>query len=105
VATQQAYFEVLSADQAEQVRTALDELSSQEISDGLRSTAAVLRSSFLIQQGLYSDARKELTAALVTDPSESTLHFLLGLLYDRMGLTDMAGREFLEARDLVNRGQ
>ncbi len=105
VATQQAYFEVLSADQAEQVRTALDELSSQEISDGLRSTAAVLRGSFLIQQGLYSDARKELTAALVTDPSESTLHFLLGLLYDRMGLTDMAGREFLEARDLVNRGQ
>jgi hypothetical protein len=105
VSTQQAYFEILNPDQADQVRAVLDQLGSPEVSDGSHTSAAILKSSFLFQQGLYCAARKELTSGVVKDPAEPTLHFVLGLLYEHVGLMEMAGQEFLQARDLTDRGE
>jgi hypothetical protein len=105
VSTQRAYFEILNPDQADQVRAVLDQLGSPEVSDGSHTSVAILKSSFLFQQGLYSAARKELTSGVVKDPAEPTLHFILGLLYEHVGLMEMAGQEFLQARDLTNRGE
>ena len=101
--TQQAYFELLGADQADRIRTTLDLLTSERISQGSGSGVVALKSGFLIQQGLYSEARKELVSAAKADPTEPTLHFLLGMVYEQVGLVDMAGREFWEAHDLVSR--
>lgn len=101
--TQQAYFEVLGADQADRIRTTLDLLKSEGVSQGSRSGVVALRSGFLIQQGLYSEARTELVSAAKADPTEPTLHFLLGMVYEQVGLVDMAEREFWEAHDLVSR--
>lgn len=101
--TQQAYFELLGADQADRIRTTLDLLTSEGISQGSRSGVVALRSGFLLQEGLYSEARKELVSAAKADPTEPTLHFLLGMLYEQAGLVDMAGRKFWEAHDLVSR--
>ena len=103
VPTQQAYFELLGADQADRIRTTLDLLNAEGVSQGSRSSVVTLRSGFLIQQGLYSEARKELVSAARVDPTEPTLHYLLGMLYEQAGLADMAGREFSEAHDLVSR--
>lgn len=102
---QQAYFEVLGADQADRIRTTLELLKSEGVSQGSRSGVVALRSGFLIQQGLYSEARKELVSAARADPTEPTLHYLLGMLYEQAGLADMAGREFWEAHDLVSHGR
>jgi hypothetical protein len=103
VPAQQAYFELLGADQADRIRTTLDLLNAEGVSQGSRSGVVALRSGFLIQQGLYSEARKELVSATREDPTEPTLHYLLGMLYEQAGLADMAGREFSEAHDLVSR--
>jgi hypothetical protein len=99
---QQAYFELLGPDQADRIRTTLDLLNSEGVSQGSRSGVVALRSGFLIQQGLYSEARTGLVSAARADPTEPTLHFLLGMLYEQAGLADMAGREFWEAHDLVS---
>jgi len=102
-ATQQAYFELLGADQGDRIRTSLDLLNSEGVSQGSRSGVVVLRSGFLIQQGLYSEARTELVSAVRVDPTEPTLHYLLGMLYEQAGLTDMAEYEFWEAHNLASR--
>jgi len=102
-ATQHAYFELLGVDQGDRIRTTLDLLNSEGVSQGSRSGVVVLRSGFLLQQGLYSEARAELVSAVRVDPTEPTLHYLLGMLYEQAGLGDMAEREFWEARNLVSR--
>ncbi|HET8576101.1 MAG TPA: hypothetical protein VFO18_03300, partial [Methylomirabilota bacterium] len=70
-----------------------------------KSGVALLRAGWLFQEQLYADARRELVTALAADPDEPTLHLLLGQIYDRIGLGDMATREFIEARDLSSRRQ
>ena len=100
---QQAYFELLGADQADGIRTTLGLLNAEGVSQGSRSGVVALRSGFLIEQGLYSEARTELVSASRADPTEPTLHFLLGVLYERAGLADMAEREFWEAQNLASR--
>jgi Flp pilus assembly protein TadD len=55
------------------------------------------------RDGLYVEARRELLAALAKDPDEPTLHFLLGQVYDTIGLGELAQREFIEASDLSPR--
>jgi len=64
------------------------------------STLALLRAGFLVQAGLYHDARKELVAAIATDATEPSLHQLLGHVYDRIGMKDLATDSFDEARFL-----
>ena len=100
---QQAYFEMLSAEQAYQIRRELDSVAAGGTSDGSRTGPVVLRAGFLVQQGLYTEARRELAAAIASDPREPTLHYLSGVLYERLGLPGLAAQEFLEARDLIGK--
>jgi Tfp pilus assembly protein PilF len=59
-----------------------------------------LRSGLLFGEGLYHEARRELLAGIAVDANEPTLHVLLGHVYDRMGLKDLAAEAFEAARVL-----
>lgn len=100
---EQARFEVAAAGKADRVRVTLGLLAGDPSGSGSLSSVATLRAGFLIQEGLLADARRELLAAISADPDEPTLHFLLGQVYGRIGLTELAQRELFEAHSLSGR--
>ncbi len=97
-----ALFEIVSEADARRVREALDLLTPATLPGYSRSTIVVLRAGLLLQERLYADARHELMVGLSADPDEPTLHILLGEVYERIGLVEIAAREFAEARDRVS---
>lgn len=101
VPRQHAFFELLSPDEADGIRSALATLSSSETPEASPASLAVLRNAYLIQVRLYSDARRELSSAIAADPAEPTLHYLQALLYERTGLADLAAQEHLAAQRLT----
>ena len=101
--TQQAEFQILSADEAKRVRESLDILVPASLSGYPPSSVALMRAGYVLRDGLYADARRELMTALAKDPDEPTLHLLLGQVYEQVGLGELAQREFIEARDLSGR--
>ena len=60
-----------------------------------------MRAGLLFQETLYADARRELSAAIGAAPEEATLQLLLGHVYDRTGLKQLASNEFDEAEALT----
>ena len=60
-----------------------------------------MRAGLLFQETLYADARRELVQAITASPEEATLHLLLGHVYDRTGLKQLAANEFDEAEALA----
>jgi hypothetical protein len=100
---QQTEFEILRAAEAARVRESLDMLVPGSLPGYPPSSVALMRAGYELRDGLYADARRELLTALAGDPDEPTLHFLLGQVYDTIGLGELAQREFIEARDLSNR--
>jgi len=48
-------------------------------------------------------SRARAPRALAKDPDEPTLHLLSAQVYETTGLTDLAQREFVDARDLAAR--
>lgn len=100
---QQAEFAILPAAEAARVRESLDMLVPASLPGYPPSSIALMRAGYELRDGLYADARRELLTALAGDPDEPTLHFLLGQVYDTMGLGELAQRELIEARDLSNR--
>jgi hypothetical protein len=103
-APQETEFEVLSAADAARVRESLDLLTPASLPGYSASSVALMRAGYMLQDGLYADARRELLTALAADPDEPTLHLLLGQVYDTVGLKELAQREFIEARDLTKSG-
>src|SRR5215470_725 len=98
---QEAWFEVVDAPRARAVAADLSGLE-QELGAGVSPTSrAVLRAGLLAREGLLHDARRVVVAALATDRDEPTLHLLLGDLYTRTGLTDLAAESFDEAQFLI----
>jgi hypothetical protein len=87
---QRASCDVVPAADAARVKDALAVLA----------TLALMRAGLLFQEALYADARQELVRAIGTSPEEATLHLLLGHVYDRTGLKQMAASEFDEAEAL-----
>ncbi len=102
-APQRAEFEVLPEPDAARVRSALADLTPAALEGQDGSPLVLMRAGLFFQEGLYADARRELMAAIVKDPDEPTLRQLLGYVYDRMGLTDLAAQEFDEAEFLATR--
>ena len=100
---QQVEFEILPASEAHRVHEALDSLVAASLPGYPPSSIALIRAGYVLRDGLYVEGRRELLAALAKDPDEPTLHFLLGQLYDTIGLGELAQREFIEARDLSPR--
>ncbi|MBI2525448.1 MAG: hypothetical protein HYV93_05655 [Candidatus Rokubacteria bacterium] len=98
---QRAEFEILPPADARRVQQALALLVPSALPGQSGSTLALLRAGFLSQEGLYQEARKELLAAIAADATEPSLHQLLGHVYDRMGMKDLATDAFDEARFLA----
>ncbi len=100
---QEAWFEVLDAARARAVAGDLTALE-QELGTAVSPTSrAVMRAGLLAREGLLHDARRVVVAALDGDRDEPTLHLLLGDLYTRTGLTDLASESFDEAQFLLKK--
>ena len=95
---QRAEFELLTPSEAARVRASLDLLRPGALAGYPRNTIVLMRAGFLLQEGLLDGAQRELLAAIASDPEESTLHELLGRVYERLGLRDLAAGEFAAAR-------
>jgi len=100
---QQAEFQILPAAEAKRVRESLDMLVPASLPGYPPSSVSLMRAGYVLRDGLYANARRELLTALAADPDEPTLHLLLGQVYDAIGLGELAQREFTEARDLSGR--
>ena len=100
---QQAEFQILPAAEAKRVRESLDILVPASLPGYPPSSVALMRAGYVLRDGLFADARRELLTALAGDPDEPTLHLLLGQVYDTIGLGELAQLEFIEARDLSGR--
>jgi hypothetical protein len=100
---QEAWFEVVDGARA---RAVADDLAGleQEMGGAVSPTSrAVLRAGLLAREGLFHDARRVVVTALAADRDEPTLHLLLGDLYTRTGLTDLAAESFDEAQFLLSK--
>ncbi len=102
--TQQGQFTILPGAEAGAVRNTLAALTSQALAGYPRQTIALLRAAYLFERGLFTDSRDELQVALATESGEPTLHVMLGQVYERTGLPELAAREFAEARFLTAGG-
>ncbi len=98
---QKASFEVAPAADATRVNDALGVLTPASAGSYPPATLALMRAGLLFQETLYADARRELIAAIAAAPEEATLHLLLGHVYDRTGLKQLAANEFDEAEALA----
>jgi len=79
---QQVEFEILPAGAAARVRESLDSLVAGALPGYPPSSIALIRAGYVLRDGLYVDARRELLTALAKDPDEPTLHLLLGQVRD-----------------------
>ena len=95
---QRAEFVLLPAAEVSRVK---GELASLQTSGASPTTAAVMRASYLLREGCHLEARRELLPAIAADPSEPSLHQLLGYVYDAMGLKSLATESFDEATFLA----
>jgi hypothetical protein len=98
---QRASFEVVPAADASRISDALGVLTPADAGGYPPATLALMRAGLLVQETLYADARRELIAAIAAAPEEATLHLLLGHVYDRTGLRQLAAGEFDEAEALA----
>jgi len=96
-----ASFEIASAADATRVADALGVLTPASAGNYPPATLALMRAGLLFQETLYADARRELVQAIAASPAEATLHLLLGHVYDRTGLKQLASNEFDEAEALA----
>jgi hypothetical protein len=94
---QQTQFEIVSAPEAHRITGAIAQLRSDTLAGYPPSTIVVARAGLLLQERLYADARREILAGLAADPAAATLRQLLGLVYERSGLGDLAVQEYEEA--------
>ncbi len=100
---QRTEFEILAPAAADRAREAAELLTPASLPGYSRSSVALVRAGFFFQQQLFADARRELMAAIAADPDEPTLHMLLGQVYERIGLPELATHELVEARNLSSR--
>jgi hypothetical protein len=100
---QQAEFTILSSEDGARVRSDLESLDPARLGEYPRNTLRLVRAGYLVDQELFEEARRELRAAIAADPDEPSLHVLLGNVYERVGLDDLAAEEFDEAQFLTTR--
>ncbi len=98
---QKAAFEVAPAADITRVTEGLGVLTPASVASYPPATLALMRAGLLFQETFYADARHELVQAIAASPEEATLHLLLGHVYDRTGLKQLASNEFDEAEALA----
>jgi hypothetical protein len=96
-------FQLLAPAEAKAVEKDLASLRS--VSGVSKTTEAVLQAGLLASRELYYDAREVLSEAVKADPDEPTLHFLLGDVYEKTGLKELASEEYSEADFLLKQRQ
>jgi len=101
---QQGQFTILPEAEAAAVREALASLLSPALPGYPHNTVVLMRAAYLVERGLFTEARAELQAALAADPDEPSLHVMLGRVYERTGLPELALSEFDEAQFLSSGG-
>lgn len=99
VAPSKTTFKLLGAADGQAIRERLAELGA--MAGMSKTTLAVLRANLLMSKELFHDAREILTEAIAADSDEPTLHFVLGELYDKIGLKNLATEEYNEAEYLA----
>jgi hypothetical protein len=102
-APQRGHFTILRPEEFAKVRESLDALAPSALSGYPKNTVILIRAGFLFEQELYAEARTELQAAIAGDPDEPSLHLMLGHVYERTGLKELAADEFDEAQFLSTR--
>jgi hypothetical protein len=100
---QEAWFELLDLNRAQAIQRDLAGLEHALRPIVSPNSLAALRVGVLAREGLIHDARLSLTSALTRDPDEPTLHLLLGNLYLKAGLPDLAAESYQEAQFLLTR--
>jgi hypothetical protein len=100
-APQHGQFTILRPEEIGKVRETLSALAPSALAGYPKNTVILMRAGFLFEQELYAEARKELQAAIAADPDEPSLHLMLGHVYERTGLKELAAEEFDEAQFLV----
>ena len=100
---QEAWFEVVDTERARAVAGDLASLEQALGTSVSPTSRAVVRAGLLAREGLLHDARRVVVTALAADRDEPTLHLLLGDLYTRTGLTDLAAESFDEAQFLMTK--
>jgi hypothetical protein len=95
---QKTVFRLLQPAEAQTVQEKLAPLSAAAAIS--KTTLVVLRANVLMSHELFHEARESLIEGIVGDPDEPTLHFLLGELYEKVGLKSLAADEFAEAEFL-----
>ena len=100
---QAVWFEVLDAARARSIQEDIKELERALVLRMPSNSFAVLKAGLLAEQGLLHDARLSLIAALAKDQDEPALHVLLGDLYAKSGLPELAAVEYGEAHFLLAR--
>jgi hypothetical protein len=99
----EAWFEIVDEARAAEVR---DNLKQLDASLGRRvspTSRAAVRGGALAADELYHDARLVVLAALAKDPDEPSLHMLLGNIYMKTGLPQLAAQSLDEAQFLLSR--
>ena len=96
-------FKILPPADAKAVQDKLASL--QNAPDVPKTTQAILKAGLLVANELYYDARDVLTEAVNSDPDEPTLHFLLGEIYEKTGLKNLASEEYSESEFLLKKKQ
>jgi hypothetical protein len=99
---QRAQFELLPLAKAARVQAALALLHPDTLAGFPPNTVVLLRAG-LLREELYEEARRELLSGIAADPHEPALHLLVGHVYDRMGLKELAAEAFEQARVLSTR--
>jgi len=97
---QRAGFDVATAEAATRVRLAVDAVKQARYPAG---TAALLKAAALMRERFLADARRELLQAVAANPEEPTLHLVLGDVYERIGLDNLAAAEYDQAETLSAR--
>lgn len=100
---QETWFEVVDPARAASVREDLKQLEAALGSGVPPSSLAEVKSGALASEGLLHDARLLALAALARDPDEPALHTLLGNLYLKTGLPQLAAESLEEAQFLLSR--
>jgi hypothetical protein len=100
---QRGSFTLLTPGDAATVKATLRALEPAALPAYPKSTVSLMRATHLFEQALFSDARRELLAAIAADPDEPTLHLLLGQVYERTGVMVLAAEEYDEAQFLSPR--
>ena len=91
-------FEILKDGDTTRIRNALGVVERGTRDSYPRATVTLMRAALLSEEGLFTEARRELEAAVAANREEPTLRLLLGHVYDQIGLTAKAADAFEQAR-------